>query len=259
MKTKLTATLFITTFLFFNSLGQFTYTNVSGGYEGISFASSFGSKLTSISSFSPSVSFVSRFKRHVGVGAQFSLPVAQSTKFSFDDAFTSSSSFRDYYVTNPSERYYAQEYDYDFQYNSYTSLFLRFYIDRKINFYVDGQFSFTQISESFQFKRPYVPQSYGITGGVDRPSIPEENLDFQNTKNVLSSGVKFGLTPHITDHLFLDFNLGWDFLFLGMRSFSHAVPFKYDFEGGHEYVTFRSQIHGVKTLFSIRLGVGYYF
>lgn len=259
MKTNIIATFLIITFLSFNSISQFTYININTGYEGLSLLSKGGTKLTGVSSFSPSVSFISRFKRHLGVGFQFSTPIGQNTKFSFEDASTSSSSFRDYYVTNSSERYYAQEYDYDFQYNTYSSIFLRLYIDRKINFYVDGQFSFTQISESFKFIRPYVPQSYGVTGEVNRPSIPEENIDFQNTKNVFSSGVKFGLSPHLTDHLFLDFNLGWDFMFLGTRSFSYSVPFKYDFEGWHEFVAFKSQINGVKTMFSIRLGIGYYF
>ena len=250
----------LTVFLSMVSYGQFTYVSLNAGYEGVSFTREIGTTITGIRSFAPSISFVSRFKRHVGIGGQFSLALAQNSKFSFDKANTSSTtSFADFYITDPSDRYYAEVYDYSFEYKNYSSIFLRFFFDRVVNSYMDIQLSYTNISESFMFERQYVPETYQTFGGVDRPSIPKEEIDFNQEKRIFSPGFKFGISPLLTEDLFLDFNFGFDFMFIDSEGFSYSVPFKYDHNGWHEYVNFESQMVGTKTMFSIRLGIGHYF
>lgn len=249
----------LTVFLSMVSYGQFTYVSLNGGYESASFSRELGNTITGVRSFSPSISVVSRFKRHIGIGGQFSIALAQNSKFSFDNANTSSTtSFDDFYISDESRRYYADDYDYNFEYKNYSSLFLRFYFDRVVNSYMDVQISYTNLSESFVFERSYVPATYDFYGDIDRPSIPEENLDFTKERRIFSPGFKFGISPLLNEDLFLDFNFGFDFMFLGNEGFSYSVPFKYDYNGWHEYVDFESQMVGRKTLFSIRLGIGHY-
>lgn len=247
--------------LTFNANAQFTYVNIDGGYQGVSFNSEFGSSLTGIKSFSTSAAIISRFKRHIGVGAMFAVPVAQNFDFSFKNAKTSyNSTFSDRYISDPSERYYADSYDYNISHTSLISLFGRLYFDKIVNSYTDISISYVKIDETFSFYRPYVPEEYFISGSVKRPSIPETSMAFNEEYSLFSPGIKFGLSPHLTDFLYLDFNFGWDFLFLGSSDFEYTVPYKYNVgEDWHEFVQFESQATGVKSFFSIKLGLGYYF
>ncbi len=253
----------IITFLlvFFNANGQYTYINLSGGYEGISLtkAGFGGSTLTGLKSFSTSISLISRFKRHFGIGAKYSFNLGQKYEFSFSEAETSGiMGFNEKYISDPSNRYFAYLYDYDVSYKNIATLFGRVYFDKTLNFYSDISISYLKISETFEFYRPYRPASNLEFNYL--PELPEVKIDYSEEYKVISPGIKIGLSPHINDHLYIDFNFGWDLLFLNNEGFEHVIPFRYSAgENWNEYVKFENQANGTKALFSIKLGFGYYF
>lgn len=247
-------------FFYFNANSQFTYINVNGGYEGLSLNSKLGSTLTGVKSYTASISVISRFKRHFGLGAKFSYALNQNFEFSFENAKTDGNKFNDKSVRSPISRYYAKDYSYDISYQNFGAIFGRFYFDKILNTYSDVSISFLKINESFSFQRDYVPPYNGEFESNYRPSIPAENLSYNSDYNLISPGIRFGLSPHITDNLFVDFNLGWDFVFFKKNSFQYVVPYDYDIvDDWHNYVTLESQASGTKTMFSINLGIGFYF
>jgi hypothetical protein len=250
-------------FLLFNARSQFTYINVSGGYEGLSLYSNAGSTLTGVKSFIASVSAISRFKRHFGVGFEFSLPISQNFDFSFKNSETSSGVFfekkvTDILINDEFNRYFAYQYNYNVSYQSIISLFGRIYFDSYLNFYTDVNVSYLKVSEAFTFVRPYY-SSYG-SGNNFIPEIPAENINYNEEYNFISPGLRFGLSPHITDHLYLDFKIGVNFILFDKVSFEYRVPYDYsNYDNLHQYVIFESQASGLKTIFSTSLGIGFYF
>jgi len=250
-------------FLLFNANSQFTYINASGGYEGLSLNSNPGKTLTGLKSITTSVSVISRFKRHFGVGAKFSIPVNQKFEFSFRNSETYLNGiFTDDYITNPTSRYYAQEYDYNVDYKNIISLFGRVYFDKYVNFYSDISISFLKMNESFSFYRAYVPPVFGDYSVDFKPSIPEQSFEFDKEYTLFSPGLRIGLSPHITDNIYIDFNFGWDLLFFGEKNFEFSTPFEYSYGSNNKppnVVKLESQASGTKALFSTNLGVGFYF
>jgi len=87
------------------------------------------------------------------------------------------------------------------------------------------------------------------------------DISYEERHNLPSAGFGLGLMPHVTDHFFLDFNLGLDFLIMGSKpEFSNKIEYDWNYNGQyHEYATLESQFTGVKPSFFMNIGLGYYF
>lgn len=248
----------------FQGFSQFTYLSAGGGFSGLSVNSSFGNSSTYIRSFDAGFNVLFRVKQRIGIGLTFNYPVSQNSDFEFSDLRTygdGQSSFNEYSVSTSSTRYRANQYEYNLGKSAVGSVYTRFYGDLKVNSYIDFRLSFLSISENFVFKRD---EDFG---DGNSPYLEEVDVDFDDSRFMASPGFRIGLQPHITKSLFLDFNLGWNFLIFSNNSFSYIIPYSENISTGgswnqqntHYSADFRSQLEGVKGMFQITLKVGYFF
>ncbi|MEX2589972.1 MAG: hypothetical protein WD334_07180 [Chitinophagales bacterium] len=262
------------------SFAQFTY--VEGGF-GINNATigsaTISEDRTSVFAFNINAQAVFRPIRNLGVGIGFGYPIYQRSKFGFSNAPTTGiSSFYDGFryseYFEEENRYVPQEFDYTFKQGIKASIFARVFFETYVNVYADVRLSYSPVKEKFVFKREYAPPIYfpeddiaQFSGGVEYGEVPARDIDYNKTHHLLIPGFSTGIMPHVTDHLFLDINIGFDLWIFGQdKSFEYQIPFQWSTDyssdpinGNHEYVTLSSQARGVRPSFVLNVGLGYYF
>ncbi|NBC02088.1 MAG: hypothetical protein GVY20_00105, partial [Bacteroidetes bacterium] len=129
------------------------------------------------------------------------------------------------------------------------------FLESDANTYVEISISSFSIEENFSFTRAYRPP---FDGEFSIPKISEEvTID----RNLIVPGLAVGIMPHIQRNLFLNLQVGFQFLSFSDDGFQYVIPYEWndDIEI-HNVAFFESQLQGSSsTLFNIEAGIGYFF
>ena len=228
------AFLFLPTLLF----SQFTYIDVSVGNRFMKMSQSQVRKITSTyNQTNIHVNGLWRIRRHFGVGVTASVPLRQGGKYRLT-SFNGSAVTK---YTIPSDI----DFDYHFNESAKVAFNGRLYGGIKGNFYLDGRISIFSMTEHLNVKY------YGY-------SLLENNVFKQ-----IAPGFSVGMQPHFGKKVFMNVNMSWDFYTFkgtGFKNGNYNTNESYyvDIPDGDSF-SFYSAVPDKKSVFSINLGLGYFF
>lgn len=254
---------FIGIFASYNSYGQFTYIEAGLNNTNIAYKKSVPSNSykTHYHGFSIRINAISRIVRNFGVGGELNVPLAQGNSFNFRGAKTiSGSSFSSFDDVVNNNRYVPQKFDYSFKNSISASLFVRIYLSTDLNPYVDIKISYLSITERFILKRDELPATEVYGNYI--PNLPAVDIEYEKTHNLFTPGFAIGLQPHLSDKLFINFNIGFDIYNFGHENngFSYPVVYDYDyFNDIPKVVVLESKATNTRAGLLINLGMGYFF
>lgn len=242
---------------------QFTYIGGGFSYSNTNFSGNWGINTTAHRVGSFDMHGMIRPLRNVGLGAGVSVPVFQNTVFSFANALTpDGSSFNGWPARfSDSEIYYEpQEIDYYFEQSITVSVNARAFFETVLNSYLDFQVSFFQLRETFNLSRIGRPPVSDGHGDYLYGLVSEEYIDYEQTRNMVVPGIRIGMMPHLMPNLYINANVGVDFLSFNDEGFGFPITHDWDYINQRaEFVVLGSQAEGTKTRWSANLGLGYYF
>lgn len=116
------------------------------------------------------------------------------------------------------------------------------------------------LTETFQFHRSARYEGVYAYNSEYRPALAEEKIDYEQKHLMFAPGIMAGIKPHLGKNIFLNFNIGLNFLFFNNTGFSHDISYQWGGQSiGNYTVTLESQTGRVRTSFVTNLGLGYYF
>lgn len=239
---------------------QFTYLEVGVNNTNVLYESP--SRLNSNThyhNFSLRVNAISRFIRNFGIGGEINIPLVQGNGFDFTGSYSpTGGTFLDFEDPVNNNRYVPQEFDYSFKNSVSGALFGRIYLSTILNPYIDVKLSFVSTTERFIFKRDEIPAV--LIYGNYYPKIQANDIDYQMKHKLLVPGFAFGIQPHVSKKLFIDFSLGVDLYTFKNDPFSYEVIYDWDAHNGSaKTVLLESKARSTKAGVLINLGMGYFF
>ena len=256
---------FIFTFcLFTGSIkAQFIYVGLGFSYEGTTFErTDIGESNTVMRGVSGSFSILARPIRNFGIGLSIGAPLIQRFKFTFESSPTTDG---DTYYDNGEFSFGDQvfflplDYDYTVEMSNSLTFNARFFMGNSPDFYADLRYSTMNVEENYKFIRPFRRGDVDFSG--DRNAdIPALNIDYSESFVANGLGLSLGYMPHLSDYLYMDMSISFDYLNYKGDGFKNYLAYDYDlFDGSLDYVDLESRIPGNHLTFRANLGFGFYF
>lgn len=199
--------------------------------------------------------------RNLGIGASFGLPLSTKVKASLKGSPTTDGyGFSDWGgYSEYSYRHIPNAFDYELTAGSNASGFLRIYLEDKLNFYVDLRVTMARFEEKLVLSRNAQSGYYDSFWEVYRSPVAKLSTNETWQRTLIAPGLSLGMAPHVGEHFFISFFLGFDYYSFTEKSFSMTVSYTEDYDGQMEYATFTSLLTGSRLVFRAGLGLGTYF
>lgn len=214
---------------------QFTYLDISVGNKFMKISKQKHSYTNRYNQTNIHVNGLWRFTRQFGIGATASIPIRQGGKYNIqaEDHNT---------ISKIDMEHYGIPLDYFFRESAKFSINGRIYAGIKRNFYVDGRISMFSFTENL--------------------TVNAKSLE-KNTFKQVAPGFSIGMQPHLSEKLFMNLNMSFDFYKFKDIGFKNGNklnnPDTYGIPVYTNMVYFKSQVPEKKMAFSANLGFGYFF
>ncbi len=187
--------------------------------------------------------------RNIGIGIQMAPHINERTKYTVFDNWNSLYG-----------KYDPWAYGLNVKSSIPISLIARIFFETAIHSYMDVRITSVRMTEDFYFFRSARPAEYYSDGSLKYGAVPAVTIMDKNTYRLISPGIHLGLMPMLSKNIYLDVNVGIEFLNLDGNTKHHLVEKDWDIlSEEHEMTYIGSPVEGKRNRFNIGFGVGHYF
>lgn len=230
---------------------QFTYVEGSFGYSAVTFKPE--DKLYQISarSFTLNLSGIRRIARPIGFGLELGIPISQSG-LAIDGSLSDFTRPDVDYQIIIAQPFREAEVNYSVRQNLFPRVLMRIYLgDGYSDFYFEGRFGFSSITEQFSLER----DAFTLEDGTQISAV---DIDYDERAKFTAMGFGMGYQNTYDSFWYFRTRAGFDVLNMKPNDFDISLDYGVS-EEGINTIDLDTYIQSTEVYWHIDMGVGYYF
>lgn len=251
------ALLLLMAFLSLSAFGQFAYFGAGVNYSYIDFKKTSESGSIKYHNLNLPISFGVRPIREIELSVSTNLNFWQKSEYEKDGDFNWVDAF------SWGGRYSADQYDYQVDRQVNYNFSIKYFFEEEYNSYVELGISSQSFEETFTFVRAYRPPEFYSSGNPRYPELSSVNIRENISSNITMPTLAFGLKPHVSDKMYIDYKVALALPNYGNQNFNHRVVVDHNSTFSDtfifDYTTFDRVLVDTQIIFSTEFGLGFFF